>query len=540
MEPCSSYFRRFSGRPGAPDCGTRIRGLFAHSGYDQASLPTRNRNLGQFLFVALFPIIFAYTSLFHAAYIDDAYIELQYAKNLIEHHTWGLLPGRIANTATSPLNVLITAGAILLFRSPVDTVVWLTAIEFTVMLALLASIAHRLFNHRSFAVFAFLALVTNPLLVSTIGLEGILYALLTIASVHLFLAGRWVPLVVILGLLTLTRPEGVVLFAIYLVVIPIPLRRKAMLSLIYAMVLLPWLAYSWVHLGSLIPDTLIIKSAQPAWDGKTFFNGILLYWQHFPTATVAALILVPLGLPFVRWCDREGRQVAAILGVYAVILYIAYSGMRVPPYHWYYMHQIVPALFISALGLTALIDRAARAPRHLRRAMSLIPPLVPIALFLHLASAQGLPFREPLIHSNWGTAGEYKTIGLWLRDNIPPDATILLTGEIGTLAFYSERQFIDPLSDFTIASTLIVQRERTSAWPVRAFLRVDTLWRRDPPPLPAPMYLLRHSPNSRDDGQNLYAGEQLIRAWDTATTLKPSGRVYLVLLRSSAAVEPAS
>ncbi|MPY79174.1 MAG: hypothetical protein GEV04_11905 [Actinophytocola sp.] len=45
--------------------------------------------------------------LVHRAMIDDAYITLTYARTLAEHGEWGMLPGHEANSATSPLNVLL-------------------------------------------------------------------------------------------------------------------------------------------------------------------------------------------------------------------------------------------------------------------------------------------------------------------------------------------------------------------------------------------------------------------------------------------------
>ena len=41
--------------------------------------------------------------------IDDSYITLGYARNLAEHFHWGLVGAETANSATSPLNVLLLA-----------------------------------------------------------------------------------------------------------------------------------------------------------------------------------------------------------------------------------------------------------------------------------------------------------------------------------------------------------------------------------------------------------------------------------------------
>ena len=47
---------------------------------------------------------------------DDCYITLAYAKNLAMHGEWGLVPGSPANSATSPLNVLLLGALTLVTR----------------------------------------------------------------------------------------------------------------------------------------------------------------------------------------------------------------------------------------------------------------------------------------------------------------------------------------------------------------------------------------------------------------------------------------
>src|SRR5690348_3447105 len=66
---------------------------------------TRGRWLlvfGAVLAAALFLVV-------RGSLTDDGYITLAYAKNLAVHGEWGIIPGSPANSATSPLNVLLLA-----------------------------------------------------------------------------------------------------------------------------------------------------------------------------------------------------------------------------------------------------------------------------------------------------------------------------------------------------------------------------------------------------------------------------------------------
>jgi hypothetical protein len=51
--------------------------------------------------------------------VDDAYITLDYARNLAFHLHWGLVAGQTANTATYPLDVLVQGLLTAILRRPV-------------------------------------------------------------------------------------------------------------------------------------------------------------------------------------------------------------------------------------------------------------------------------------------------------------------------------------------------------------------------------------------------------------------------------------
>ncbi len=522
--------------------GLAIRKVFVvRSGSKGAALPSNNRaprvSLAR-LALALLAIlgVFAYTSAFRGRYIDDAYIQLQYARQLIEHRTWGFFPGRVANTATSPLNVLLTALFGLFRASLVDAVVWLTALELLALLLLLLLISRALFDGYYFGAFAFIAFATNPLLLSTIGMEAVLYTLLLVASVYLFLSRRWLPLAIVLGLLTLTRPEGALLALIYLAIAPVSRVAKGKLALAYVATLLPWHLYSWIQLGSLVPDTLLIKTRQSAWLGRSFYNGVTLYWEYYLLPTAASFSLLPLG-PLAFWrSDRKVRQVATTVATYGLLHYLAYSAMRVPPYHWYYLHQLVPAVFIGSLGVACLLRRVDRAQARFARVAGGVALLLPTAGLLALVYAQGFPLEEPPIHTNWATPEHYREIGAWLNENVEPAATLELTGEIGTLAFYSDRYLVNEFSDMNLPSAIIAGKQDAGPPLLRWLWRANTLWRREQPPLPKPTYVLRHVLDEGRGGKHVYSGEELVKAWDTPTTWAPRGRLYLV--RVSPAVRP--
>ena len=439
--------------------------------------------------------LLVYVAAFQATWIDDAYIQLQYARTLIESGTWGFYAGYPANTATSPLNVLLLAAVGFALGSIEWAVTALTALELAGMLCLLLRLSRRLFRRDFFGWFAFVALAANPLLLSTIGMESLLYALLFVASLVCFVEGRWFPMAVSLGLLTLARPDGALLLAVLLPLATTPLRRKAAMLLIYAATIAPWFGFSWVVLGSFVPDTLLIKVGDEAWGRTTFAKGLALYLNRFPLETITSLFLAPLCL-FPLWrCGSQVVKLVTVLATYGALHFAVYATLGVPPYHWYFVHQLLPLLLIASVGATFYVVRLADASvgPWLRAAV-----IVPAVGLLVLAWDEGFPFMEAPIHTNWATSKQYRGIGEWMQTHLEPTQAVRVYGEIGTVAYSSDRYMVNEFSDASIIDALIKEAgfaERPGIGRVFAF---NFLWRRDHPSLPAPSFVFVPAPH--DDG----------------------------------------
>ncbi len=485
--------------------------------------------------VVFFLGVVALAAVFKDSYVDDAYIQLQYVETLVEHHTWGLWPGRLSNTATSPLNVVVTALFSVPFSSASDAVVWITCFELTVMFVLLLEVSKRLFASRFFGGACFVALVTNPLLLSTIGLEGTLFVLLAIASIWFFVSENQPALAASLAALTLARPDGFLLFVAFLVFLPVRrtardrfgLLQRGAFALVYAAVQAPWYVFSWTVLGSAVPDTLLIKVGQRWPQGNTFVDGLALYWRTFPFATFVTFAFLPLGLLLIGERRRQVKAVAAIVGAYGLLHYLAYSAAKVPPYHWYYLHQMLAAVVVGSLGVASLAGRLSAANPRLARLASAAVLVLPVLGLLHMVATNGVPFREPPMHSNWATPSRYRQVGLWLRDHLPPSSVVQMDGEIGTLAFYSKRNLVNDFSDMGIATQLMASRARqaeASSPLVGRLLRFNMRHRPQAGPAPRRTHVLRHVPFGPDERPP----GRVVMSWVTSTAWAPRGRLYLL------------
>lgn len=410
----------------------------------------------------------------HDGLIDDAYITLGYVQNLTSHLHWGLIPTETANTATSPLNVLLLALATWLTRlvtgelRPVVGLGILTVVLSAAMAVWAARTARGLGISPVWSL-AVLALVfANPFLNSAVGLEVVLTAALLTGLTAEAVRGRRVAAGLFAGLLVLTRLDlGVVVAAVYLLT-PALRRRLWVSPLVGAAVALPWYVFSWWTLGSAIPTSFVIKTLQRSFGGVTFADGWWLFWTG-DTSLAVSLAVVPALLGVVV---TAGVLVAGVrrrlpthlwplagLGIGGLAHFATYCLLQVPPYHWYYVPSTVALGLVAVLGSGVLLCRVP-GDRQRRLFGAVVPVGTAAALAVLAAVAvagRGLPWKYPVIFGNWALAPDYLAIGADVG-RLVGDATVAAPPEIGTTAYACDCSMVDIFSDPGRTLPLIEER----------------------------------------------------------------------------------
>lgn len=492
------------------------------------------------LAVAAVPV-WLYLQIFREVLIDDTFITLQYVRTLRDYGVWGFFPWEVTNTVTSPLNVILTAATSLIVDDVVQAALLLATIEALVLLGTLLLLSQHIAQTYAFGAISFIAILLNPLLISTLGLEPLLYTTLFVAGIYAYIVGKPTALAILLGLLTLTRPDGFLLFPIMLGAVLVAGHRSAQtqpsgsarstigsllriagrLCLTYSLCLTPWYLYSWIYLGSLVPLTLLIKRGQGTWDGYNFFNGALFYYQKYPAEVRGTVLLAPFALLCLRLNNSKARVVAGILFLFSSIYFIAYVLLGVPPYHWYFVPVVMPWLLLGILGLTSLIQRlGSHHPLLIRSGLYIFP--FSLALTGLLFVTNGKLLQSP-IHTNWATHNRYREIGRWLHDNVDAQANIQVRGEIGTVAYYSERRLVDVFSCRVGNPETI--RQIAALRGVRHFLaRTNFRWLRTDSACTPPKYeLVMYN----YDVSVLEFPRNVVKEWVISTDWVPVGRVVL-------------
>ncbi|WP_328456000.1 hypothetical protein [Amycolatopsis sp. NBC_00438] len=392
--------------------------------------------------------------------IDDTFITLSYARNVAFHGHWGLITAETSNTATSPLNVLLLAVLTFVLRDAVLACGVLFVLGQVALVLALRRTGTRAGLPAWFAPAAVALLTVNPLLLSSIGLEVELGA----AGIAWLLvcAGERRPIAfgVLTGLVALVRLDLVVV-ALVLFLLRRRFWEKAWQTVLAAAaVALPWFAFSWVVLGSAVPDTVIIKTLQKSWGTWDFGNGAGLYARVFPWATALSFLPAALALgAFLLWLagsGRRGPQWTKVLPFAPLVPaglahYLAYTRLHVPPYHWYYG----PSLVTVTLFLVAAAAACVRLPARVAGAVAVTGVLV---LSVGFYVSDGLPRRFAPLMSNHDSTADYERIGPELG-RLLGGGTVRSGGEIGVLAYSCGCAIVDLFDDRGAVGPAITARK---------------------------------------------------------------------------------
>ena len=397
----------------------------------------------------------------HGFPIDDAWIHLTYARNLVEQATFAYFPGDPTTSgSTSPLYTMLVALCIALFGESDPTIYGLGIafhISFLVLVGMWAKL--RLGD-------PWLALVTVALLgvsrhigiLAVSGMETSLFLTLIALVFYAHAARRTLLTSAALGLIIWARTDGIVLLAV--IGIDECLRRAwTKRSAEDALRDSPW----W-HM--LVPVSalafgygLFNKIIGGAWLPSTF-AGKTAYYSNRPRGTFlsydlvncfaidAWMILLPFaGISIVACAllilGRRRAPQAPEVG-WTIALPLAYLVML--PFAGRFQRYLVPALPAFALlgvaGIRALLTALAGRGLALssKAAATVTAVILAIAAIPHCGGS--LVARDAFARACDYHYVRHERVGQWLGEHTPPDA-VVATHDIGAIAYYSRRRVID-------------------------------------------------------------------------------------------------
>ena len=416
--------------------------------------------------------------------IDDAYITVRYAQNLIDEGALVYNAGHRVLGVTCPLYALWIS--LLLVLTPAKLIGYTIGLSNIVMFAASARVLSRLTAEIGsrvslliIALFAFhLRFVDN----SISGMETSLFVLGTIGAVLLLRERRFTWLSVLLGSLVLVRPEGVALIASVLaVVIALRLRLRIIDLLPGTAIMLMWTVWSWLYYGSPVPHSVLSKCGwvAPFWSQSVYARIVKLFstlslleapqrvaYSHFIQVVIPILTVVSISLFLVGVRDLWRRR--SVLLVFPV-LFVAYLGFYLiakgrPDFSWYGIPSGLAYLVTYVIGLAWLVRRWAGADAR-RRCFAVALPAVVVGLFTvgcMIWTDTRLPYCRALQTS-------YKSAGEYVHLNCAPDARVLVD-ELGMIG-WSAHRFTDDLAGLVSPEIFSYYQSRGGQVPLHDVLR---------------------------------------------------------------------
>ena len=367
---------------------------------------------------------------------DDAFITFRYAENIAAGNGFVYnLGDRVLGTST-PLFTWILA-----FLATLRIPVIAGALTISLVCAgLTASVLFRFATYLRFGSLAWLPAIAYAFWPRSVpadasGMETALFTLIILSAFYFFHRRLHYYAVGCATLAVLTRPEGVLLLIVILIgtIIRDRVRLNSYLMTV-ALLLVPWLLFSYVYFGSIVPNSIPAKLALysrfgtvPWWEILGFMLGL-----HNPVGWLTTLAAV-FGSYWLYKKQNFGR--AELVWLAAMLAFFA-AG-RTHLFFWY-PSPLYPILLLLACAAAPMtFDRYP----NLRRS-----PLWSrgLALLLALGLLAGLYRPASHYHREQIYAESVlKAAGLYLAGEIVSPNAEIAAEDIGHLGYYSDRRIFD-------------------------------------------------------------------------------------------------
>jgi len=282
--------------------------------------------------------------------MDDTYIHFVYAENLVDHgELMFVAPGENGVGSTSILWVLLLAAGYSLglpihLAAKILGIVSLTMVGIHVCLLL----RPRLSPVNSLLCALAVVLSGNVLWFGLSGMETVLFLALGLLAILMFRSRKWVWTGIVLGLLVLTRPEGIILAGV-IILVEVAQKRfhtGVILAGILLLVLtLPWYGYLLARTGHILPTSAVGKqlsstigiqyaietNTDAAWMGKVPALVYLLAWIFYLIEfALGGVSLPPPNIPVFTSAGGITYSISvwALVGISSAVMPLLWVGLR--------------------------------------------------------------------------------------------------------------------------------------------------------------------------------------------------------------------
>lgn len=398
--------------------------------------------------MAIIVLLFYITAVMHYEYTpDDTYIYLQYGKNIANGEGFSFNPGTPSYGITGPLWALLIAAGTALHLDPYVAAKTLDLFFACVALLVLYLVAFLILRDKRYAFLAATLFAFDAWFLrwTGSGMEASLAVLLALLCTLYVYRNEYALASVVCGILSLVRPEGALLFVVLQVdnFINSTNRwasfRSTLRSVgVFAAITLPWVVFSYIHFGTIIPNTVAAKtSAGMSWSEFSFVAtsvaGILGSTQAPSILALGAGVLI-------AWRKEgwKGIRLDVFAFLWIVLLAASYVMMKVQVVSRYLL-LISPFIVIYGVwGIQKIGEAWKLTDRVVRRSMVVLV-LATIGINQYVYRTMVIPHMDGFVR---GMNNCLRPIAYWLRE-YTPENTIVLTPDVGLVGYISGRMMYD-------------------------------------------------------------------------------------------------
>jgi hypothetical protein len=386
--------------------------------------------------------------------LDDAWIHLTYARNLVMHGEWAFKPGFPSGGSTSPLWTVMLSIGFLIGLAPYA---WTYFLGIVLLFGLslwgehITRINFPQYSPRIPWLGLFLATEWHLVWSAMSGMETLLHAFLITVVLGMLLgrSRRFLVLGLLVGISVWVRPDGVTLLgplALFIAISPGVkltgrIREFFMLFFGFMVLFLPYILFNLLLSGTPLPNTFYAKQAEYiSWQSLPMYSRFSqLALQLFIGSSIALIPGVLLWF-FVLLRKRNWGGLAGMIWFAAyLVLYIS----RLPVYqHGRYIIPAMPIFFVwGVLGMiefTSMLDKKIGSSKVYHRLVLTGWCILIVILcgafwvFGARAYAQDVAFIE----------SEMVVTANWVAENIPAE-DLIAAHDIGALGYFDSHRLLD-------------------------------------------------------------------------------------------------
>ena len=394
--------------------------------------------------------------------LDDPWIHLQFAKNLIEYGAYSYFKNEVITSgSTSPLYTFLAALLDLLIKNEF-ILSYLIGISFFGLLTYFFFKLNRLEFNSSYAALtlSFLIAIQPKLsLISVSGMETTMFIFFLIASIYFYRSENFLMAGIFSGLSLWTRPEGLILILVLLFDVFVQkyyfrtefgekfFKERKFIQFISSILILSAgnFLFNYILSGHIFPNTY--KAKLTYYFGSSRKNFLQRDVVEYFSSKEFVLVWIPfaISLIFVVIDLIKKEYNKSILYLTFIIIFVLVYYIQLPFTHRFgrYMMPIIPFyLFVAFDGLKRLLNfMHQRSKTDQSKSLSVIYFL--FAGFVTVLSLNQIPKNaEEIAFTGKYHFDRHIKIAEWLKKNTKEN-DVIATHDIGAIAFYSNRKIID-------------------------------------------------------------------------------------------------